>query len=88
MDYIRSAIPFVIGVSIFLFTLAGSICFCYICPLICEKIRSREKVKPLIVKGGKYKESSEKSNDEIDDNADKEENNTLTVNPMQMEIIV
>ena len=83
MDYIRSVIPFIIGVSIFLFTLAGSICLCYICPLICEKIRSRAKVKPLIVKGDKYKESSEKS--EIDD---EEINNQLTINPMQMEIIV
>ena len=46
-DDLRGTIPFIIGVSIFMFVIAGLLCCCYISPLICQHIRHRKKIVPI-----------------------------------------
>ena len=71
LDNLKGTIPFIIGVSIFMFVIAGLLCCCYINPLICQHIRHRKKIVPI-------KENKEKKEEKSDD---------VIVNPMQINIV-
>ena len=57
-DDLKGTIPFIIGISIFMFVIAGLLCCCYISPLICQHIRHRQKIVPI-------KESTEENSDDV-----------------------